>query len=181
MSDERDASPATPAGDGAPTQVIAGWEPALRSRAVFDVVLIVIGLAYLGSAIQLGVGEITRPGPGAFPIVAGALLVVTLGIDLIRLLVTGRVRERGSGRVPLAVVTVLGSLLVYLVGVEIAGHAITASVVFAILLFALGTRAWWKILLISVGVGLATDLLFTVLLGLDLPTGLLGFGVDAWI
>ncbi len=170
-----------PAGDTAPGVGIDWWEPGFRSRAVFDAVFILVGLGYLGAALNLGTGTLKQPGAGAFPVFAGALLVLTLAADLLKLLVTGALRNAGSGRVPLKIMLVIGSLAIYLIGVELLGHAITGTVVFAFLLFVLGSRSWWKIAIIAIVAGFGSDAVFTALLGLDLPTGVIEFGVDEWI
>lgn len=180
MTNERAASPAS-AGDAASAGEITWWEPGFRARAVFDAVFILIGLGYLVSAFQLGAGTITQPGSGAFAVFAGSLLVVCLTLDLVKLIVAGGLRSRGRGRVQFKVVGILGAIGLYLVGVEILGHAITGSIVFAGLLFLLGSRSWWKIILIALLAGFGTDYLFTALLGLDLPTGLIEVGVDEWM
>ncbi|MBA2528886.1 MAG: tripartite tricarboxylate transporter TctB family protein [Euzebyales bacterium] len=181
MTDQRDASPAGTTEDTPPEARILGWEPGLRARAVFDTVFILVGAGYLLSTLDLGVGTITQPGSGAFPVFAGALLVLMLAADLVRLLVTGAFRVGSKGRVPLRAVVVLGSIVLYLLTIEILGHAITATIVFALLLSVLGTRKWWMIAIIALVAGFGTDFLFTALLGLDLPTGVIEFGVDEWM
>lgn len=181
MSQERDVVPTESAGTTGLGARITWWEPGLRARVVFDAAFIVFGLGYLGAAFDLGAGTITEPGSGAFPVFAGALMVLTFAADLVKLIVTGGIRERGEGRVPFKVVAVLSSIAVYLVGVEFVGHALSGTAVFALLLFVLGSRSWWKIVMIALVAGFGTDYIFTALLGLDLPTGHIEFGVSEWI
>lgn len=180
MTDQRGASPAGTAGD-TPNARNNWWEPGPRARGVFDAVFILVGLGYLASTLNLAVGTLTRPGSGAFPLFAGVLLVLTLAADLVRLPVKGGLRVGGKGHVPRGALVVLGSILLYLLTVQVLGHAITGTLLFALLLSVLGTRKWWMIALIALGAGFGTDLLFTAFLGLDLPTGVFEVGVDAWM
>lgn len=181
MADQRASSPADTVGDEVPSARSNGWEPGPRARGVFDAVFILVGLGYLASTLDLGAGTLTRPGSGAFPFFAGALLVLTLAADLVKLLVKGGFRVGGKGRVPRGALVVLGSILLYLLAVQLLGHAITGTLLFALLLSVLGRRKWWMIALIALGAGFGTDFLFTALLGLDLPTGVFEVGVDAWM
>lgn len=174
-SPERTAAPAPPPA--------APWKPGGVARLVFDVVVIAIGIGYLVLAFDLGVGTIEEPGAGLFPVVAGFVCVGFLAADLARCVVTAvrRGLDAGAGRVPARVWLILGAIAVYLLLVGVLGHALTAAVVVAILLALLGARRWWAIVLIGLAAGFGSDLLFTTLLGLRLPLGLIGMGFSAWI
>lgn len=160
----------------------SSWEPAALARLLFDAAGVAIGVGYLKLAGDLGTGSMQEPSPGFFPMAAGILIVLCLAVDLI---ITGlNVRRRGlslrgTGRMPLGAAAILASIAVYLLLVEILGHALTASLVSALLLATLGRRRWWKIVIISLACGFLTDVLFG-LLGLRLPTGMLEFGWSAW-
>jgi putative tricarboxylic transport membrane protein len=160
----------------------AVWQPGDRARLVFDAVLIAVGIGYLVLAVDLGLGATDRPGPGFFPVIAGTLCAGFLTADLVRVAVAvaRRGRRAGAGRVPAQVWLILGAIAVYLVLVAFLGHALTAAVVVAILLKVLGDRRWWVIAVIALVAGFGSDLLFTYLLGLRLPLGLLEVGFSAW-
>lgn len=166
-----------------PASPPAPWRPGGLARLVFDVVVVAIGIGYVVLALDLGVGTIEDPGAGLFPVVAGLVCVGFLAADLVRGVVTASRRglDPGSGRVPARVWLILGAIAVYLLLVGVLGHALTAAVVVAILLALLGSRRWWVITLVGLAAGFGSDLLFTTLLGLRLPLGLIGVGFSAWI
>jgi hypothetical protein len=49
-----------------------------RAQQVAGLVLLVFGLAVCWLAARLSLGEVSRPGPGFFPIVLGAMLALML-------------------------------------------------------------------------------------------------------
>ena len=160
------------------------WEPGSTAGIVFDVATISVAVGYILLSINdLGIGSPDDPGPGFFPLVAGLLVVLCLTLDLIRRLVVlareGKVK--GAGRVSWQVVGILGAIAFYLLTAGILGHMLSASVMVSALLLMLGNRAWYKAVAIDVLAAVLSDLLFTTLLGLRLPAGLLGIGWSQWI
>lgn len=159
------------------------WEPGGIARLVFDVVGIGVGLLFAALSLELGLEKGERVGPGFFPLLASLLLVGCLAADAVRELVRWRRsgREAGSGRVPLSLALILLSLGFYAVAVEFLGHLIACALLVAALVLIVGKRKWWQIVLIAVVTALVTDLVFSALLGLRLPTGIFELGWREWM
>lgn len=178
----KDAAASVAAGIGrAPED--QSWKPGRLARLVFDGVGIAIGVGYTMLAVDLGVGTAADPGAGFLPRAAGVLIVACLAIDLVvtaRAVTRGR-PLRGSGRIPLGALAVLAGIGLYLIVVEFLGHALTSALVVALLLTVLGNRNRWRVALIGLVAGFASDLLFTALLGLRLPLGNWDIGWSAWM
>ena len=58
-----------------------------------------------------------------------------------------------------------------LVLIELAGWPIAVAVLFAGAAWSLGAKRWWVAVLIGLGLGLVTQLVFGAWLGLSLPAG----------
>lgn len=159
------------------------WQPGWRARLAFDVTLAAAGIGYLVLALQLGLGTTARPGPGFFPVVAAVVLIGFLAIDLAEVAwaVRRRLLPAGSGRVPLRVWLALAAIGLYIPLLDVLGHAVTASVVTALLLRLLGSRRSWAIVFIAILTGFGTDLVFSTLLRVRLPDGFFEIGFSAWI
>jgi putative tricarboxylic transport membrane protein len=158
----------------------------------------VLGVVYLVEAVRLGVGSGARPGPGLFPMAVGALLTVAATVLAVqaargRLVAASdseddRAAEAdgpGAAAGPDALagagprvrlLTVLGALVCYVVGVGWVGHLITASLVTAAGTRMLGGRAWWICAAVGLVAGVGSQLVFGRLLGVPLPQGLYGPG-----
>jgi hypothetical protein len=159
------------------------WQPGGLAHLVLDAVMLAVVAGYLYLAASLGFGTTGRAGAGFFPVVAGSLCAGFLAIDLGRLLV-GVARgqlERGSGRVVIQVWVILAVVVLYIALVEPLGHAITASIVAAILIATLGARPIWVTVLAAIATGFGTELLFAGLLGLRLPAGIFDISILPWI
>jgi putative tricarboxylic transport membrane protein len=175
---ERDAVADAP-GDSS----IVTWEPGGLARLVFDLTGIAVGLLFAFLALELGLEKGERMGAGFFPFLAALLLAGCLSIDVVRELVHWRRtgRQLGAGRVPLSIALMLLALGGYAVAVEFLGHLVSSALLVAALLVIVGTRRWWQIALAAVITALVTDLVFSALLGLRLPTGFLELGWTEWI
>lgn len=156
----------------------------------------VLGVVYLVEALRLGVGSGARPGPGLFPVVVGVLLTVAGAVLAVQAargrLVASSDSEDDRAGAPdgpdtaagpdslagagprVRLLTVLGALVCYVVGVGWIGHLITASLVTAVGTRLLGGRARWVCAVVGLVAGVGSQLVFGHLLGVPLPTGLYG-------
>ncbi|MFK4730071.1 tripartite tricarboxylate transporter TctB family protein [Agromyces mediolanus] len=141
--------------------------------------------ALLGVGVIIGAGAIRVPpgsasvlGPRVFPYFVGALLLVS-AIAVIVAIATGHRGQPDEGedvdpnaktdwRAVLLLVAVFCSQLVL---IEFVGWPIAIAVVFAGAALTLGAKRWWVAVLVGLGLGLATQLLFGTWLGLSLPAG----------
>ncbi len=124
-------------------------------------------------AVQLHVGSPTEPQPGFFPFLGGISLIF-LSVIIFSRGWLGRSRNEaafGEVRRPALVLTVLIGLVVVL---DRLGFVIGTFVASGLILRILRVKSWRVLILTSLGLSLGTYLLFDRLLGIDLPTGMLG-------
>jgi hypothetical protein len=133
----------------------------------------VIGIVFVIGAIELTIGMPTEPHPGFFPFVDGVILIALSVIFLFR--TWGERTGEGSafGNVRGLVIVVIAMVL-YVATLESLGYVITTAVLSGVVLYVLDTKPR-AIVLVSVGLAVISYLLFTRLLGVILPPGLLTF------
>jgi len=153
-----------------------------RSEAYFASVVFLIGAGYLAKALTMPRGTLSRPGPGYYPIVVGALIVVLCGAFLLWGLLKGlqsdpvsaekaaQVGQTGLARIPpslqLAGVLALFNVALYYLGYLI---AITGLLILSVRMF--GYKRWWGNLLITGLTLVISYVTFVYWLAVPLPKG----------
>ena len=133
----------------------------------------VIGIAFVIGAVKLTVGVPTEPKPGFFPFIDGVILIGLSVLFLIRAW-GGRSGDRDAfGKIKGPVIVVLAMIL-YVATLETLGYVITTSVLTGVVLYVLETKPR-VLVLASLGLALVSYLLFSRVLGVTLPPGLLTF------
>jgi putative tricarboxylic transport membrane protein len=148
--------------------------------AAAGLVLVALGLAYLGEASAMPLGTWEEPGPAAFPLLLGVSFVLGAGLVTVRGALRALAARRARGRAGTderapALAWSWGPALI--VAVSIAGVLLMSNVGYLVggfLLFGatmpvLGARRLWVVLAVAVLATLATDLLFRRWLGVPLP------------
>ena len=164
------AAPARPAEQPARSAV---------APVVAGVLLVVLGLVMVREAFSVDVGRDLVRGPRLFPAVITitftALSAVYLAQQVGHLL-RGRVRDgEAFGDLPrVAAMVVL--LLAYGFALEPVGYILSTFVLFVAGSWLLGSRAWKRDLVVGVGLSLGIFLLFTQLLAVRLPQGVIPLG-----
>jgi len=139
---------------------------------------IVVGICFLGigigftmGAIHLQIGRPTEPQPGFFPFLDGVTLIVLSAIFLFQVL-KGRAGETHAlGKLRGPAIVVLG-LILYVASLETLGYIIATAFLSAVMLWALETRL--RVLVaVSLLLSIGSYTLFSRLLGVPLPAGLL--------
>ena len=123
-------------------------------------------------------GSASVLGPRFFPYFVGAILLVASVVVIIDIARGHRgqpdegedvdVNAKTDWRTVLLLMLCFLSLLVL---IELAGWPFAAAVLFGGAAITLGAKRWWVALLIGLGLGLVTQLVFGVWLGLSLPAG----------
>jgi putative tricarboxylic transport membrane protein len=132
-----------------------------------------IGIVFVIGAIGLKVGVPTEPHPGFFPFVDGVILIALSAIFLFRTWAERVSQGTAFGNVK-GLVIVIVTLILYVATLEWLGYVITTAVLSAVVLNVLDTKPQ-ALVLVSVGLAVVSYLLFTHLLGVVLPPGLLTF------
>jgi putative tricarboxylic transport membrane protein len=189
MTDRHEAPSGAPAPEGAsdatgPTGSVPE-SGARKRRGIVGEYAFAGVCATLGLYAIIGAGFIRVP-PGSasvlkarfFPYFVGALLLVASVAVIVDIARGHRGQpDEGEDVDPNArtdwrtVLLLMLCFLSLLVLVELAGWPLAVAVLFAGAAITLGAKRWWMALLIGLGLGLVTQLVFGVWLGLSLPAG----------
>lgn len=146
-----------------------------RAQQVAALALLLFGLAVCWQAAQLSVGEVSRPGPGFFPIVLGASLVPLAAWALLEARAVGGGAASSTPAISAKfgqIALVAGLILGFAVLLEPLGY-LPSMLILMLLLLRLAGRGWRLSALIAVASALLSYVLFDGLLGTPLPNGIL--------
>jgi len=137
---------------------------------------VVLGAGYLVQARQYPLGSPAAPGPGVFPLVVGALMVVGGLGTAIGALRRPAARPVGWPRGPaLQRITLLGAAaVVFVVFLRSIGYPVVAALLAYTAMHVCGYRTVLARLVCAAVISAVTYWLLTGLLGLRLPPGILG-------
>lgn len=126
---------------------------------------VVVGIAAALGARDLGVGSLTDPGPGLWPLVVSAVLVITGAVVAVR---PGDDAE-AIGRDAWTVVVACLTLVAYTAVIRVVGFELPTIVLLASWMRVFGGEPWRTTVAVSVGVTLAVHVVFILALGVALP------------
>ena len=126
---------------------------------------VAVGIAAALGARDLGVGSLTDPGPGLWPLVVSAVLVITGAVVAVR---PGDDAE-AIGRDAWVVVVACLSLVAYTAVIRVAGFELPTVVLLAFWLRVFGGEPWRTTIAVSVGVTVVVYAVFILALGVALP------------
>jgi putative tricarboxylic transport membrane protein len=135
-----------------------------QARAA-GVVALAVGIAAALGARELGLGSLTDPGPGLWPLAVSAVLVLTGAAVAIR---PGDDAEP-IGRDAWAVVVACLSLLAYTTVIAAVGFELPTIALLAFWLRVLGGESWRTTVAVSVGATVVVYAVFVLALGVALP------------
>lgn len=149
----------------------------IRQRDVISsIILLAIAMTILLETKKMPIGTPSSPNMGFFPFILGVLLAISS-----LLLLWKAIREKKGGTsvgearsgslkgVGLAV----GALFAFAFLFEFLGYMICTFLLISFLLLTVGSQKWWLALLIGFISSLASFLIFGLLLGAELPVGIL--------
>jgi putative tricarboxylic transport membrane protein len=146
-----------------------------RAQQVAGLVLLVFGLAVCWLAARLSLGEVSRPGPGFFPIVLGAMLALLAAWAIVEARAPGGEATPPASADPgrfAQVGLVSGLILAFAFILEPLGY-LPSMLALMLLLLRLAGRGWRMSALLAVASTLFSYVLFESLLGTPLPQGIL--------
>ena len=135
--------------------------------------IFVFALVYLAGSISLKVGTPARPGAGLFPTAIAAVLLVVAAFNVWRIFRSAAAEDTGHRWAQLAPAGIAGALIVY----PFLLHTLSFLLSTFVVLFTLFRLLRYKTVLISLLIALITTvvsfLVFSGLLGVVLPTGVM--------
>ena len=131
-------------------------------------------------AFRLPMGEMRDPGAGFFPLLIG---LVTGLLALIALVQSLRKKEKNEAPAPRItepflwwnLVVISAALIAYALTLTTLGFMINTFLFMLILLKVIEPQTWKKAVLAALIIAVTSDLFFNVLLGAQIPSGILGF------
>ncbi len=165
--------------DAVDTTPRPGWSPDRIGNVIFAAVVTGLGVFALVGAFAIRTPTGQAVGPQVFPFFVSAILIGA-GVFLLIAAFRGKVAapEEGEDIDPNASTdwwTIL-KLVALVVGVilllEVLGWWLVAALLFGGAAWTLGAKRPWVALLVGLGLGIATQLLFGEALGLFLPRGM---------
>jgi putative tricarboxylic transport membrane protein len=145
-----------------------------KNDMIGGVLLILAGIGVILYSIRLQVGTILSPLPGFFPFLVGFMIIVLSLILLIQGFL-GRSKAPqpfGNWQRPSTMVACMSA---YAAILEPLGYVLSTIFIAAITLRILGVMSWKVISLSSLILSVGAYFLFTRMLGVELPAGILPF------
>jgi len=150
-------------------------------ETLFAGLVLAAGVVYEVTAWQMPRGRIGYPGPGYFPLIVGAILILTGAACLIQaLVIRPSVAEapapasRQTGRIWLLV----SFLVLYAITVQPVGFPIALTLFLVASIWVFGYRKWLRALGIATALTVVSYLTFVLWLKVPLPLGLLSDLLD---
>ena len=137
--------------------------------------LIVLSLIVILGAVQLGLGDLHKPGPGFFPFLAGVILMISSVAVWVKGLRSKEEPPEQARILGKKLILVILALLSYFWLFKILGFIVCTALLMGFLLYIYEPRKWW---IIGVEVAFSVFLLYLVfkwLLNVRFPNGVLGF------
>jgi hypothetical protein len=130
-------------------------------------VVVVLGGAAVAGSLAIGAGSPSEPGPGTWPLIIGAALVV-LGLVLVGQARRSDEAERFT-RSSLLVVAAVASMIVYVAVIASVGFEIPTALLAFVWLRFLGRESWRTSIVTSLGIVVAFYALFVGALDVTIP------------
>jgi putative tricarboxylic transport membrane protein len=132
---------------------------------VAGLLAVAVGIAVAFGARDLGVGSLTDPGPGLWPLVVSAVLVITGAVVAVRPGCDAEAIGRDAWRIVVACLT----LLAYTAVIRVVGFELPTIALLALWMRLFGGEPWRTTVAVSVGVTVVVYLVFILALGVALP------------
>jgi putative tricarboxylic transport membrane protein len=144
----------------------------IPSDRVLGAVFLFVGISYVGAAVLISEpeGQYAVIGPRLFPLVVGVGLVVcSLWIAI---------QPKDGPALPaidwLGMLATAFAFLIYVVVLGRVGFLVATTIFITVESRLLGSRAWRRDVIVGLGITLSVYLLFSVVLGIRLPSGFFG-------
>ncbi len=141
-----------------------------RARLVLAAGALLLGIIYLAATWKYPAGTAKQPGPGFYPLMVAALLLISSLATVWQTKSMGPVAvEWPRGKALWRTAAILLALVAYIVLLPNFGHPAASALTTFISLQALGGLRWPTKIFLSLFLGVASFYLFNNLLGVPLP------------
>lgn len=145
-----------------------------RGRVIIGIVALLASAGYLYMALNMPMGDLSTPGPGAFPAGVGTLAVAISMIVIVEALL-GR-SESGEVTWPKGhelkqCAIFLGTLVAFIVLLPLLGQYVTSTLYVAAFLKFSGRLSWIRSIIFGLIIGAGSTYIFSELLDISLPKG----------
>ena len=137
-------------------------------RRIAPLLLLALGVGALLTGRDMGLGELTAPGPGLWPAIVAALLIAT-SVVLLFLDPAEDYEPWTAGTV--RIIAGLAGLALFIVLFQTIGFVISAFLLLFAWLRYLGGESWRMALVLALAGAIALHLVFVVALGVPFPAG----------
>ncbi|HTU03460.1 MAG TPA: tripartite tricarboxylate transporter TctB family protein [Candidatus Sulfotelmatobacter sp.] len=152
----------------------------MNSQSIFAGLFLAAGILYEIVALEMPRGRVGYPGPGFYPVIVGAFLVLTAAACLIQALTAkpagtpAEAAGEGEGRRQIGRTWVLlAALVAYILVLQPVGFPIAMTAFLAVSIGAFGYRRWLPLLLMAVAMTAVSYVCFVMWLKVPLPLGIL--------
>jgi putative tricarboxylic transport membrane protein len=144
-------------------------------RLAVGILGVLVSIIYLAFTLNYPMGGLANPGPGVFPLFVGILLLISsIGISLrVKSGSTSGEAEWPKGKGRARVLAILAACLMYVVALPYLGYLIDIVGVSVVVLHVMGMRSWAVKIGVALVTGILSLLLFNVVLGVQLPQGII--------
>lgn len=155
---------------------VRGMDQKRAGRLLVGFVALMVSIGYLIESLSMPQGTLESPGPGMFPVGVGVIsIIVALLVIAEGAIGTG---TRGSLDLPTGferrqVLVFMGTLIGFILILPLAGQYVAASLYVVSTLRFLGRLSWARSVIVGALVGIGVSFLFSEVLEIPLPAGLL--------
>ena len=150
--------------------------PKRRAYLVIGVAGVLLSLGYLAASLKLPLGNLNRPGAGVFPVIVGIIMIVASAATVLE---GWRMDPAIPVEVPVGsngIRLLTGILLLFAAYLALPwlGQLVTGFVFTVLFMRVMAGLSWLKLVIYSLVLSVAIDLLFELVLRVPLPRGVFG-------
>lgn len=142
------------------------------ARVVATIVLLVVGVAYLYSSLQLPLGDLSRPGPGMYPTVVACFMVL---VSIAAVVQSLAIQKRASGPVAASrrniskIAIFCASAIAMVLLLAVVGFVLSVTVLSAAVLWLMTETQLWRCLIYALAMAIVIYAAFTQMFSVRLP------------
>ena len=144
----------------------------IPSDRVMGAVFLFVGISYMGAAVFISEPE------GQYAVIGPRLFPLVVGVGLVACSLWIAIQPKDAPALPaidwIGMLATAFAFLIYVLVLGRIGFLVATTIFITVESRLLGSRAWRRDVIVSLGITLSVYLLFSVVLGIRLPAGFLG-------